>query len=55
MPGNFTSEAEVTHVSKHGFWLLLDTEELLVPFEQFPWFDLPPLSRTTVISGKSQR
>ncbi|MEO8543837.1 MAG: DUF2442 domain-containing protein [Betaproteobacteria bacterium] len=38
MPGNFTSEAEVTHVSKHGFWLLLDTEELLVPFEQFPWF-----------------
>ncbi len=29
---------EVTHVSRHGFWLLLDDEELLVPFEQFPWF-----------------
>ncbi len=29
MPGIFTSEAEVTHVSKHGFWLLLDAEELL--------------------------
>lgn len=38
MPGIVTSVAEVTHVSKHGFWLLLDTEELLVPFEQFPWF-----------------
>ena len=38
MPGNTTSVAEVTHVSKHGFWLLLDTEEMLVPFEHFPWF-----------------
>ena len=38
MPGTITSVAEVTHVSKHGFWLLLNAEELLVPFEQFPWF-----------------
>ena len=38
MPGTVTSVAEVTHVSKHGFWLLLDGEELLVPFEHFPWF-----------------
>jgi hypothetical protein len=30
--------AEVTHVSKHGFWLLLANEDLLVPFDQFPWF-----------------
>lgn len=33
-----TSAAEVTHISKNGFWVLLDTEELLVPFEHFPWF-----------------
>lgn len=38
MPGTSTSVPEVTHVSKHGFWMLLDTEELLVPFEHFPWF-----------------
>jgi hypothetical protein len=38
MPGISTLVAEVTHVSKHGFWLLLANEELLVPFEQFPWF-----------------
>ena len=38
MHGPSTSFAEVTHVSKHGFWLLLDAEELLVPFAQFPWF-----------------
>ena len=38
MPGTTTSAAEVTHISKHGFWLLLSDEELLVPFDQFPWF-----------------
>ncbi len=38
MPGSITSAAEVTHVSRHGFWLLLDSEELLVPFEHFTWF-----------------
>jgi hypothetical protein len=38
MPGTPTSAVEVTNISKHGFWLLLGPEELLVPFEQFPWF-----------------
>jgi hypothetical protein len=38
MLGTITSVAEVTHVSKHGFWVLLDAEELLVSFEHFPWF-----------------
>jgi hypothetical protein len=38
MPGIITSAPEVTHVSRHGFWLLLGTEELLLPFEHFPWF-----------------
>ena len=38
MPGTSTSQAEVTHISKHGFLLLLDDEELLVAFEHFPWF-----------------
>ena len=38
MPGTTTSAAEVTNISKHGFWLLLAGEELLVPFAQFPWF-----------------
>ena len=38
MPRTTTSAAEVTHVSRHGFWLLLGDEELLLPFEHFPWF-----------------
>ncbi len=38
MHGTTTSAPEVTHVSKHGFWLLLGDEELLLSFEDFPWF-----------------
>ena len=38
MPGTVISAPEVTHVSKHGLWLLLADEESLLPFEQFPWF-----------------
>ena len=30
--------AEVTNISPHGLWLLLGDEELLLPFEKFPWF-----------------
>jgi hypothetical protein len=28
----------VTHISAHGFRLLLGEEELLLSFEHFPWF-----------------
>lgn len=38
MPGSGTSAAEVTHISQHGVWVLLDAEELLLPFSEFPWF-----------------
>ena len=36
--GKSTSAVEVTNVSKHGFWLLLDEQERFLPFKQFPWF-----------------
>jgi hypothetical protein len=38
MPGSATLAAEISHISRHGFWLLLDGEELLVPFAVFPRF-----------------
>jgi Protein of unknown function (DUF2442) len=38
MPGTGTSTTEVTNISKHGFWLLLDERELFLAFEHFPWF-----------------
>ena len=38
MPGTSTLKADVTNISQHGFWLLVDDRELFLPFEQFPWF-----------------
>ena len=49
MPGNITSVAEVTHISKYGFWVLLGDEELLVPFEQFPWFKQATREQITTV------
>ena len=37
-PGGSTSVVEVTHISSHGFWLLLPSGEIFVPFSSFPWF-----------------
>ena len=36
--GASTLDVEVTNISKHGFWLLVDAKELFVPFSGFPWF-----------------
>jgi hypothetical protein len=36
-------EAEVTNISQHGFWLLLDGREIFMPFEEFPWFKQAPV------------
>ena len=33
-----TSAVEVTNISAHGFWILLDERELFLPFETFSWF-----------------
>ena len=38
MPGPATSQAEVTNISRHGFWVLVDERELFLPFDEFPWF-----------------
>lgn len=38
MHGTATSDVEVTNISKHGFWMLIDARELFLPFEDFPWF-----------------
>ena len=43
MPGTSTSTLEVTNISKHGFWLLLEGRELFLPFEDFPWFKRAPV------------
>jgi hypothetical protein len=36
--GMSTLAAEVTNISRHGVWVLVDDRELFMPFEEFPWF-----------------
>lgn len=43
--GTGISQAEVTHISRDGFWILLDDEELLLPFDDFPWFRDAPVGK----------
>ncbi len=41
--GKTTLGVEITNVSKHGFWLLVGSEELFAAFESFPWFKEAPV------------
>jgi len=52
--GRNTLVAEVTNVSKHGFWLLLGNEELFVPFEKFPWFRNATIGALTEVEWLSE-
>ncbi len=44
---------EVTNISRHGFWLLLGDEVLLLPFEQFPWFRSATVEQITHVERPS--
>ena len=41
--GTSTSPVEVSNISKHGLWVLLEDRELFLAFEHFPWFKDAPL------------
>lgn len=51
--GNNTSGPEVTNISRHGLWLLLDNEELFLAFEQFPWFREAPIGKVLHVEQPS--
>ena len=53
MPGTITSAVEVTNVSPHGFWVLLQGEELLLPFVDFPWFKQATIEQITAVEWPS--
>ncbi len=36
--GKSSSEVEVTQISKHGIWLIVQEKEHFLSFENFPWF-----------------
>jgi hypothetical protein len=50
MPGGGTSKVELTNVSGHGLWLMIDDEELALPFDQFPWFRDATIAQLSVRS-----
>ena len=37
-PGLITSIVEVTNISAHGFWILLNEKEYFLSYSNFPWF-----------------
>ena len=53
MHGARTLAVEVTNISRHGFWLLVDDEELLLPFDQFPWFRSATVEQLTTVERPS--
>jgi hypothetical protein len=53
--GKLTLAVEVSNVSPHGFWLLLGSEELFVPFAAFPWFRSATISQITKVEMPSIR
>lgn len=48
-PGSGTSAVEITNVSKHGFWLLLEGRERFLAFDAFPWFRHATIEQITDI------
>ena len=53
MHGASTLAVEVTNISRHGFWVLVDDEELLLPFDQFPWFRSATVEQLTTVERPS--
>ena len=53
--GKRTSAAEVTNVSVHGFWILLENQEHFLSFEQFPWFKNAAIAELVNVELQSTR
>lgn len=41
--GKTVSDVEVTNISTHGIWLLVDEREFFLSYEDFPWFKEVPI------------
>ncbi|MEY4730658.1 MAG: hypothetical protein RL020_1816 [Pseudomonadota bacterium] len=53
MPGAPTLEIEVSLATNKGFWLLLENEELFVPYSEFPWFKQATMEQITTVERPS--
>lgn len=46
-------KAEVTNISEHGFWLLIEGHEKFVSFTCFPWFQDASVRELTSVELQS--
>jgi hypothetical protein len=49
MPGTATFPVEVSHVSRHGLWLLAGDEEYFLSFQYFPWFKSGTIEQVSTV------
>lgn len=54
MPGSATSEAEVSLVSRHGIWVLVEEGEYFLPSDKFPWFQSGSVSAVLNVQRLSE-
>jgi hypothetical protein len=52
--GDSTSPVEVTIISSHGFWILVQGRELFLPFDEFPWFRDATIAEITRVNQPSE-
>ena len=43
--GTSISEVEVSNVSPHGIWLLINKKEYFLTYELYPWFEDAPIKK----------
>lgn len=51
--GTPISSVEVTNVSPHGLWILLQEKEWFLPFKDFPWFREAPIGKVMNVQAVS--
>lgn len=52
-PGKTTSGLEVSDISVHGIWMLIDDAEYFLSHEDFPWFKDAPVAAVFNVQRES--
>jgi len=45
MHGKKFSDVEITNISIHGIWILVDNKEYFLSYKDFPWFKEVPIGK----------
>ena len=52
--GDNTSSVEVTNISGHGLWMIIDEKEHFLSYDDFPWFRDQPVSKICKVEEPSE-